>query len=215
MAVPLLLASEQLLSTLHKGTSVVVVEEGVVSYSLSSSHGSPGLSRSFRLLLSSFDWSSPPALLSDRFVCLLVSLNVLFCGKLILFSTAATDEHSLFVFFLIDWFLFFFGVQIVKQWWNCSRQHLDFVCFFHSEEPKTGLMVFSFQCRLCDVCMCKNGQKGEPLMLFLSFMSYMLCYFVRCSYWKWQNLQIMKKMYVKLICVSDCSLLSGWPEDIS
>lgn len=102
MAVPLLLASEQLLSTLHKGTSVVVVEEEVVSYSLSSSHGSLRLSQSFRLLLSSFDWSGPPALLLDRFVCLLVSLNVLFCGKLILFSTAPTDEPSLFVFFLVD-----------------------------------------------------------------------------------------------------------------
>lgn len=30
MAVPLLLASEQLLCTLHKGTSVVVVEEGLL-----------------------------------------------------------------------------------------------------------------------------------------------------------------------------------------
>ena len=108
MAVPLLLASEQLLSTLHKGTSVVVVEEEVVSHSLSSSHGSLRLSQSFRLLLSSFDWSGPPALLLDRFVCLLVSLNILFCGKLILFSTAPTDEPSLFVFFLVDWILFFF-----------------------------------------------------------------------------------------------------------
>lgn len=68
MAVPLLLASEQLLSTLHKGTSVVVIE-GVLLLIHFQPASQPASSQTFRLLLSLFGWSSRPALLLEMFVC--------------------------------------------------------------------------------------------------------------------------------------------------